>query len=101
VLLGTVPGEPHGLGLLMAEALLALEGCQCLSLGVQTPIWDIASAAKVLRSDVVALSYTGCTNPNRVVEGLIELRNKLPRRWWCGPVAAHRCCNGVPSTVSA
>jgi methanogenic corrinoid protein MtbC1 len=100
VLLGTVPGEPHGLGLLMAEALLALEGCQCLSLGVQTPIWDIVSAAKVLRSDVVALSYTGCTNPNHLIEGLIELRNKLPAQVvvWAGgsaPVLQRRAIDGV------
>ena len=100
VLLGTVPGEPHGLGLLMAEALLALEGCQCLSLGVQTPIWDIVSAAKVLRSDVVALSYTGCTNPNHLIEGLIELCNKLPAQVvvWAGgsaPVLQRRAVDGV------
>jgi len=100
VLLGTVPGEPHGLGLLMAEALLALEGCQCLSLGVQTPIWDIVSAAKALRSDVVALSCTGCTNPNHLIEGLIELRNKLPAQVavWAGgsaPVLQRRAIDGV------
>jgi DNA-binding transcriptional MerR regulator len=29
VLLTTFPGEPHGMGLLMAEALLRLEGCHC------------------------------------------------------------------------
>ena len=45
VLLSTLPGEPHGLGLLMAEALLALEGCRCVSLGVQTPLWDLVLAA--------------------------------------------------------
>ena len=41
VLLTTLPGEPHGLGLLMVEALLTLDGCRCLSLGVQTPPGDI------------------------------------------------------------
>jgi methanogenic corrinoid protein MtbC1 len=40
VLLTTLPGEPHGLGLLMAEAMLALEGCTCVSLGVQTPVLE-------------------------------------------------------------
>jgi MerR family transcriptional regulator, light-induced transcriptional regulator len=100
VLLGTVPGEPHGLGLLMAEALLALEGCHSVSLGVQTPIWDIVRAAMALRSDVVALSYTGCTNPNQVIDGLAELRNKLPARvaLWAGgsaPVLQRRAIDGV------
>ncbi len=37
VLLTTVPQEPHGLGVLMAEAMFALEGARCVSLGVRTP----------------------------------------------------------------
>jgi methanogenic corrinoid protein MtbC1 len=77
VLLTTFPGEPHGLGLLMAQALLALDGAACLSLGVGTPVWDIALAANAYRCDIVALSFTGCMNPNQVVEGLTELRSKL------------------------
>jgi len=51
VLLATVPGEPHGLGLLMAEALLALEGCHCTSLGVQTHVWDIVRAAAAMLAE--------------------------------------------------
>jgi len=78
MLLSTFPGEPHGLGLLMAEALCSVEGAQCLSLGVQTPLWDIVLAAAPHRSDVIALSFTGCMSPNQVIEGLVELRAKLP-----------------------
>src|SRR3990167_5283260 len=44
VLLTTFPQEAHGLGLLMVETLLALEGCHCLPLGPQTPVADIARA---------------------------------------------------------
>ena len=100
VLLATVPGEPHGLGLLMAEALLALGGCRCTSLGVQTPIWDIARAAAALRSEVVALSFTGCTNPHQVTDGLTELRSKLAGdvALWAGgsaPVLQRRAVPGV------
>ncbi|MES2957932.1 MAG: MerR family transcriptional regulator [Pseudomonadota bacterium] len=100
VLLATVPGEPHGLGLLMAEALLALEGCSCTSLGVQTPVWDIVRAATAFRSEIVALSYTGCTNPHQVIDGLAELRNKLPAQTalWAGgsaPVLQRRAVRGV------
>jgi methanogenic corrinoid protein MtbC1 len=89
VLLATVPGEPHGLGLLMAEAVLALEGCHCTSLGVQTPVWDIVRAAAALGSDVVALSYTGCTSPQRIAD-LTETRAKLPAGTavWAGGSAA-------------
>ena len=45
MLLTTFPGEQHGLGLLMVEALLVPEGAQCISLGPQTPIEDIRRAA--------------------------------------------------------
>jgi MerR family transcriptional regulator, light-induced transcriptional regulator len=100
VLLTTFPGEPHGLGLLMAEAILALEGCRCTSLGTQTPLWDIVLAAKAMDSDIVALSFTGCMNPNQVVDGLTELRGKLAAgvRLWVGgsaPVLQRRPVDGV------
>ncbi len=100
VLLSTFPGEPHGLGLLMAEALLALEGCACVSLGVQTPLWDIVLAASSFKADIVALGFTGCLNPNQVVDGLTELRAKLPQtaRIWAGgtaPVLHRRRIDGV------
>ncbi len=86
VLLTTFPHEPHGLGLLMAEAVFALEGCKCMSLGTQTPIWDIVLAAQAQRADIVALSFTACLNPNQVIEGLTELRAKLPAatQLWVG-----------------
>jgi MerR family transcriptional regulator, light-induced transcriptional regulator len=100
VLLATVTGEPHGLGLLMAEAVLAQEGCRCFSLGVQTPVWDIVRAAMALDVEVVALSYTGCTNPNNVIDGLTELRSKLAPsiKLWAGgsaPVLQRRALDGV------
>ena len=100
VLLTTFPGEPHGLGLLMAQALLALEGCRCVSLGVQTPLWDITLAAAACRSDIVALSFAGCMAPNQVADGLLELRSKLPAHvaLWAGgsaPVLHRRLVPGV------
>jgi DNA-binding transcriptional MerR regulator/methylmalonyl-CoA mutase cobalamin-binding subunit len=100
VLLTTLPGEPHGLGLLLAQALLALEGARVVSLGVQTPVWDISLAAAAHRSDIVALGFTGCMNPNQVVDGLSELRSKLPPavELWVGgsaPVLHRRTVDGV------
>ena len=105
VLLTTFPGEPHGLGLLMAESLFALEGARCLSLGVQTPIWDIVLAAGAHRADIIALGFTGCMNPNQVLEGLGELRAKLPRgsEIWAGgtaPILHRRSIEGVVPMAS-
>lgn len=77
VLLTTVPQERHGLGLLMAEALLALEGAHCVSLGVQTPLGEIVEAARSQRADIVALSFSGVSTPRSAVENINELRSRL------------------------
>lgn len=86
VLLATASGEGHGLGLLMAEAVLRLGGCRCQSLGVQTPPWDMVRAALALNVDVLAVSYSGAADPGRVADELAELRRKLPGRLelWAG-----------------
>jgi len=86
ILLTTIPQEPHGLGLLMAEAILSLEGCRCVSLGVQTPVWDILRAAEAHHADVVALSFSAALNPNHLLDAINELRAKLPAQIdvWAG-----------------
>ena len=78
VLLTTFPQEAHGLGLLMVESLLTLQGCRCISLGTQTPVRDIAQAATAHSADVVALSFSVNMNTNHVVDGLMELNLLLP-----------------------
>jgi MerR family transcriptional regulator, light-induced transcriptional regulator len=100
VLMTTFPQEPHSLGLLMAEVMLSLEGCRCVSLGTQTPIWDIVLAATAHKADVVALSFTASQNPNYVINGLEELRSKLPPaiEIWAGggcPVIHRKSIEGV------
>ncbi len=86
VLLTTLPGEPHGLGLLMVEALLAVEACQCLSLGVQTPADELPRAAAAHGSDIVALSFSGLMSASVVRRGLSDLRAALPAHieLWAG-----------------
>jgi len=90
ILLTTVPNELHGLGLLMAEAIMSLEGAKCISLGTQTPIWDIALAATSHNADVVALSFSSMHSSVNTVEGVEDLRRKLPRTTeiWCGGSSA-------------
>lgn len=78
VLLTTFPQEMHGLGLLMVEALLALEGCACLSLGTQTPVPDMVMAAQAHGADVLALSISPAMNTRHVLSGLAQLREQLP-----------------------
>lgn len=86
VLLTTVPGEPHGLGLLMAECEMALAGCDTLALGVQTPLAEIVAAACACQADVVALGFSAMLNPREVRTALTQLRAQLPveRALWSG-----------------
>jgi hypothetical protein len=78
MLLTTVPGEAHGLGLLMAEALMTLEACRCLSLGTQTPIADIVAASAAHRVDIVALSFAESLAADQALPALSALRASLP-----------------------
>jgi DNA-binding transcriptional MerR regulator/methylmalonyl-CoA mutase cobalamin-binding subunit len=78
VLVTTFPGEQHGLGLLMVEALLVPEGAQCISLGAQTPLEDIRRAALAHKADVVALSFSTAFPVRQASEGLATLRRQLP-----------------------
>lgn len=100
ILLTTFPQETHGLGLLMAEAMFALEGAHCLSLGVQTPILDIVRAAASQYCEVIALSFSACLNANLVIDGLAELHHHLPAdiQIWAGgscPVLHRRPPEGI------
>lgn len=78
ILLTTVPHEQHGLGLLMSEAIFALEGAHCISLGTQTPVLEIARAAKAQAADIVALSFSASARTAQVLEALSDLRAELP-----------------------
>lgn len=92
VLLTTLPGEEHSLGLLMAEATLCLSGAQCTMLGVQTPIGEIVLAAQAHQVDVVALLFTLSMPPLQIKSGLQQLRQALPRQvaLWAGGAGVAR-----------
>jgi DNA-binding transcriptional MerR regulator/methylmalonyl-CoA mutase cobalamin-binding subunit len=99
VLLSTFPHEPHALGLLMAEAMFVLEGCRCVSLGVLTPVSDIAAAARALNSDILALSFSAIFPAAQAQAGLAELRTLAPDTaeiWAGGACAGLRARPGMP-----
>jgi methanogenic corrinoid protein MtbC1 len=77
VLLATLPQEGHGLGLLMAEAMLSLHGCHCISLGLRAPLDGIVVAAAQARADLVGLSFSASFNPVQGLAALRELRQQL------------------------
>jgi methylmalonyl-CoA mutase cobalamin-binding subunit len=100
VLLSTLPGEHHSLGLLMVESWLCLEEALPINLGPQTPLWDLVHAAQSCQSDVVALSFSPHAAPQLVQDGLTDLRAKLPSRieLWAGgshPILQRKPPEGV------
>ncbi len=101
VLLTTTPGEPHQLGLLMAECFFALEGCERLTLGPCTPVADIALAAQQLHADVIALSFTAYSVRKDVLTSLTQLRQLVPQNIeiWVGGGAAALRRKGVPEGI--
>lgn len=104
VLLTTLPGEEHQLGMLMAQAFFAIEGAQCVSLGIQTPASDILKAVAAHRVDIVGLSCTSAS-PSRATQAqLAALREDLDVRvelWVGGNVALdHRRIAGMRRVAS-
>lgn len=78
IVLATIPHELHGLGLLMSEAIFALEGARCISLGVHTPVMEVAQAARAQAADIVALSFSASARPAHVLTALADLLAELP-----------------------
>ena len=86
----------------IAEVLLALEGCQCLSLGPQTPVAEIARAAHAAQVDIVALSFSA-SMPGPVAQaGLRELRGLLPTgvALWVGGKAPFLQTRALPGVLA-
>ena len=102
VLLTTLPGEQHKIGLLMAEACLSVEGAQCISLGVETPAWDIVQAARAHRADIVGLSCSLAVPVSVARAGLADLRKRLDRKTvlWAGGSIWQRARKQIPGVTT-
>ena len=92
IMLTTLPGEEHQLGILMAQAFLSVEDVHCISLGVQTPAFDIVRAASALAVDIVGLSFSLARQPRVVLAQVAELRQGLKPQveLWAGGAAVER-----------
>jgi DNA-binding transcriptional MerR regulator/methylmalonyl-CoA mutase cobalamin-binding subunit len=86
VILATLPDEMHGIGLLMVEALLSIEGATCISLGIQTPGQEIARAAAGHNADIAALSFSSSYPVRQAEQAVNALRRLIPEtiEVWCG-----------------
>lgn len=101
VLLTSLPGEKHRIGLLMVEAVLTAEGAACVALGTETPIIDIKNAVPAYRVDVVALSFSSAITQTAALAGLAELRSLLPSavEVWGGGGALVRARKAAPDVL--
>lgn len=92
ILLTSVPDEPHALGLLMAEALFALEGAECIPLGTQMPLLEISRAASAHQANIVALSFSSAFAQRQIPGLLQQLRMVLPPAiaLWAGGAGVQR-----------
>lgn len=86
VLLTTLSGEEHTMGLLMVEALMVAEDVCPVLLGPQTPIDEIVRAAQIKQVDAVCLSFSSAYSPALAAQGLRDLRQLLPAEieLWAG-----------------
>lgn len=73
----TLPGEPHALGMEMAAVVAARAGAECIVVGTDTPVPDIARTADEAGADAVAVSVPlGARGPSTAA-ALAELRAAL------------------------
>ena len=86
VLLSTVPGEPHNIGLLMVGCTLSLEGAEVLSLGMQTPLEEIVRGAVENQCSIVGVSFSEYLSRRTIASQLVRLRKILPEdiSLWAG-----------------
>jgi methanogenic corrinoid protein MtbC1 len=78
VMLCTLPGERHRLGLLMAALAYAVQGVNTELLGVDLPVASIAQAARTLKVDRVAVSLSIQSSGETTRRLLMDLQDRLP-----------------------
>ncbi len=90
VLLATLPGERHGLGLEMVELHLAASHVVPLLLGIDTPPEQIVKAARSHGVEAVALLVTHASDLPATAAHVRAMLGALPRRVviWLGGAAA-------------
>lgn len=78
VLLATLPGEEHTLGLLMVAAMLSSQGIAAINLGGEVPMDQIGGAVQQFHADAVGVTFSGAYQYKNIRPHLLELRNLIP-----------------------
>jgi DNA-binding transcriptional MerR regulator len=77
IMLTTVPGEQHSLGLLMVETLMRLGGAEVISFGTEMPFKEIREAAEHHQVQVIGLSFSSGFPPDDALVMLHGLRSMV------------------------
>jgi methanogenic corrinoid protein MtbC1 len=80
VVLSTLPGEAHGLGLQMAALVLTAAGCRILYLGVETPTPEIVSITRDVAARALALSVSSFNQESSTAATIRRVRARIPKR---------------------
>lgn len=78
MLLTTLPGEKHDLGLQMAALSCAVHGIRCRILGPETPLDEIVAAVRELGAGAVGVSVSLASGGPATDRVLRDLRSRLP-----------------------
>ena len=99
VLLATLPGEPHALGLQMVALYLAVKSARPRLLGTSTPTDQIVDTVRVLKADAVGLTFSPVTDVRSNRKAIATLRRELPNhvRIWLGGAGAHTVFEAAPN----
>ncbi len=79
VLMTTLPGERHRLGLLMAALIYTFKGYKTEVLGMDVPVANIAKSARQVGANRVAVSLSILTAGESVRQLLMDLQERLPK----------------------
>lgn len=92
ILLATLPGEKHTLGLLMLSAILSSRNVSVVNLGGEVPLDQIVAAVERFNVDVIGVTFSGTYQYESIRHNLNELRDSIAEGVdiWMGGEGAKR-----------
>lgn len=101
VVLATLTGEQHVLGIMMAEAVMASLEMNCIQLGAELPPLEVAAAARETAADIVALSFSSYFPRRASLRMAAALRSALPQNTalWIGGEGTSGFGTSIPGVL--
>ncbi len=92
VLLATLPGEVHTLGLMMVAAMLGAHGISAINLGSEVPMDQLEHAVRQFNPDIVGITFSGAYQYKNIRRDLTDLRERVSEdvEIWAGGEGVRR-----------